>query len=88
MSYINNNDFNLGIEELVQTLELDPNYKRSLYLVLALAYKRLLKYDEAIDIVKLSLFSSPKGWNSFQIIMTVSSTGGNSTSKRKIITML
>ena len=45
MSLINNNDFERGIDELVRTLELDPNYKRSLYLVIALAYKRLQKYD-------------------------------------------
>jgi tetratricopeptide (TPR) repeat protein len=44
MSLINSNEFNLGIEELTHTLELDPNYKRSLYLVIALAYKRLQKF--------------------------------------------
>lgn len=60
MSLINNNEFSLGIEELAQTLELDPNYKRSLYLVIALAYKRLQKYDDAIDIVLSPLRSSPR----------------------------
>lgn len=44
MSLINNNEFNLGIDELLHTLELDANYKKSLYLVIALAYKRLQKF--------------------------------------------
>lgn len=48
MSLINNNEFNLGIDELLHTLELDSNYKKSLYLVIALAYKRLQKFPEAI----------------------------------------
>jgi hypothetical protein len=48
MSLINNNEFNLGIDELLHTLELDANYKKSLYLVIALAYKRLQKFPEAI----------------------------------------
>lgn len=55
MSYINHNDFQLGIDELNHTLEIDPNYKRSLYLVIALAYKRLIKYDQAIDILNKGL---------------------------------
>lgn len=45
MSLINTNDFIGGIDELLLTLEIDANYKKSLYLVIALAYKRLQKYD-------------------------------------------
>ena len=59
MSLINNNEFNLGIDELSRTLEMDPGYKKSLYLVIALAYKRLLKYDEAIEILNRGLEKYP-----------------------------
>jgi hypothetical protein len=45
MSLINTNDFVAGIDELLLTLEIDAHYKKSLYLVIALAYKRLQKYD-------------------------------------------
>ena len=45
MSLINNNEFTQGIESLVKTVDMDANYKRSLYLVIALAYKRLGKFD-------------------------------------------
>ena len=34
---------------------MDANYKRSLYLVIALAYKRLMCYDEAIEILDRGL---------------------------------
>lgn len=77
MSLINNNQFNLGIDQLTHTIQLDANYKRSLYLVIALAYKRLMKYDEAIEIVILMLCSSPKGWNCIRITMTVWFIGGS-----------
>ena len=55
MSLINNNQFNLGIDELNKTLEMDANYKKSLYLVIALAYKRLMKYDQSIEILNKGL---------------------------------
>ena len=39
---------------------MDANYKRSLYLVIALAYKRLGKYDEAIEILNKGLVLYPE----------------------------
>lgn len=38
---------------------MDVNYKKSLYLVIALAYKRMAKYDEAIDILNKGLEVHP-----------------------------
>lgn len=57
MSYINNNEFSLGIQELLETLAIDPKYKKSLYLVIALAYKKLNKIDDSIEIVRIGLRS-------------------------------
>jgi hypothetical protein len=48
MSLINSNELGLGIDELTITLNIDGEYKKSLYLVIALAYKRLQKFDKAI----------------------------------------
>lgn len=70
MSYINSNEFSLGIEELFETLALDPAFKKSLYLVIALALKKIGKIDEAVDIVMFYLFSWPKGSITSLITMT------------------
>lgn len=43
MSFINNNEILFGISELEEALVLDPAYKKSLYLMIALAYKKLNK---------------------------------------------
>ena len=45
MSFINSNEFSVGIQELLEALKLDPKYKKSLYLVIALAFKKLNKID-------------------------------------------
>ena len=60
MSLINNNEFTQGIESLVKTVDMDANYKRSLYLVIALAYKRLGKFDEAIEILNKGIVLYPE----------------------------
>lgn len=86
MSLINTNDFAAGIDELLLTLEIDANYKKSLYLVIALAYKRLQKYDEAIEIVTSPLFSSIKAWNFIRNTMIAWSTGASCTSRKRTIT--
>ena len=41
MSYINIGRYNQGIEKLVEVIKTEPEYKRSLYLALALAFKKL-----------------------------------------------
>jgi hypothetical protein len=51
MSYINTNQLPLGIQGLQETLQRDNRYKKSLYLVLALSYKKMNKISEAISIV-------------------------------------
>lgn len=51
MSLINNADFQPGIHELQETLHLDPYYKKTLYLIIALAYKKLNLIHEAVHSV-------------------------------------
>jgi tetratricopeptide (TPR) repeat protein len=57
MSLINTDDLQEGAKALNKAVELNPYYKKTLYLILALAYKRLGNYDEAIDIVPTLLHS-------------------------------
>ena len=71
MSLINNNEFELGIEELVHLVGVEPQFKKSLYLVIALAYKRIEQYDAAIEIVRQVLSSWIREFRSTQITTTV-----------------
>ena len=45
----------LGISELEECLALDPLYKKSLYLMIALAYKKINKLHDSIDIVIINI---------------------------------
>ena len=58
MSYINSNQFTFGIEKLLESISIEPTFKRSLYLALALAFKKMGKVDEAIGIVQIYLIFS------------------------------
>lgn len=51
MSFINSGEFTSGTKSLKTVLDMDPHYKRSLYLVVALACKKLGMQEEAITIV-------------------------------------
>lgn len=48
MSLINLSELSLGIEALSKVIQSNPIYKKTVYLIMALAYKKLFKYQEAI----------------------------------------
>ena len=52
MSLINKGDHKQGIEALQKVIDLNPAYKKTVYLIMALANKKLNQYQEAIDIVR------------------------------------
>lgn len=79
MSYINTNEFSQGVEQLLETLTIDPLFKKSLYLVIALAFKKLGKIDQAIQIVPHSLFSCLRACSTLKTITTALYTEGKCT---------
>jgi len=45
MSLINLNELNLGVEALSKVIQNNPLFKKTVYLIMALAYKKLFKYQ-------------------------------------------
>jgi hypothetical protein len=52
MSLINKGEHRQGIESLEKVVSLNPKYKKTVYLIMALANKKLNQYQEAIKIVR------------------------------------
>jgi hypothetical protein len=52
MSLINKGEHRQGIESLEKVVGLNPKYKKTVYLIMALANKKLNQYQEAIKIVR------------------------------------